>query len=364
MRYRTGNIFGQLANINKFIIKQESNEAKSTESELEFNRNDQLISRSESEHRIFLIFFVVSLINLGILTTFTIISDNCFDQELQIIPVVIPIQFKVPFIQTILKNGSVYSSPYKNKSFAPSEHKFDLPPSADYYFSFEYKEKISYIYGYGSRNHMFRVFKTIKGQNRQKKHQFDPVVNSYFDPGNPTLKSETGFNSTVSHIGQYILIFGGGKNKIGDGCTTSLAKCKLVAEVSSNLYDNLDQCNCTRADNLFLWSTKRAVFIPYNVRFPSGFGFYSGCHVGLDRQKIIMIGGHYMTWNEYQFDNHEHLEMPEEYFVRLPPNNQAMQFDVLQNKWHLLPHVPIDMNTIGLDVHYVCATSISKNSSR
>ena len=71
-----------------------------------------------------------------------------------------------------------------------------------------------------------------------------------------------------------------------------------------------------------------------------------------------------MTWNEYQFDNHEHLEMPEEYFVRLPPNNQAMQFDVLQNKWHLLPHVPIDMNTIGLDVHYVCATSISKNSSR
>ena len=71
-----------------------------------------------------------------------------------------------------------------------------------------------------------------------------------------------------------------------------------------------------------------------------------------------------MTWNEHQFENHEQLALPEEYFVRNPPNNQVIQLDVLKNKWHLLPNVPIDMNMNGLDVHYVCATSISKNYTR
>ena len=359
-KFKTGSIFSQLANINKFIqlIKQEANE-----DELEFNRNDQLISRSESEHRIFMIFFVVSLINLGILTIFTVISYKTFDEELQIIPVEIPIQFKVPYLQTILKNGSVYWNQHKNKSFAPSEHKFDLLPNADYYFSFEYKEKNSYVYGYGFKNHMFHHFKTINDHNRQKKHQF-LVANTYWDQGHPTWKSKTGFNSTVSQIGKYLLIFGGGINTVGNGCFTSRIRCKLFGEVSSDPHQNNDHCNCSRSNNLFIFSTKRAVSIPHDVRFPSGFGFYSGCHVTLNTQKILMIGGHYMTWNEHQFENHEQLALPEEYFVRNPPNNQVIQLDVLKNKWHLLPNVPIDMNMNGLDVHYVCATSISKNYTR
>ena len=169
-KYKTGNIFSQLAKLNKFIIKQEINEAKSSENELEFNRNDQLISRSESEERIFFIFFVISLINLGILISFVVVSNKTFDEELKIIPVEIPIQFEMPYLQAILKNGSVYSSQYRKKTFAHSEHEFDLPPGADFYFSFEYKEKLSFIHGYGLRNHIFQSYKTVIGHNRQKKH--------------------------------------------------------------------------------------------------------------------------------------------------------------------------------------------------
>ena len=104
---------------------------------LEYEKNDQLISRSESELRIFIILSIVFAINNLMLVVFTIFLSRAITNEVQFIDVEIPVQIMPPFLKVILKNGSVFSSYMTKRSYLSFEYNFDLPPDADYYYYFE-----------------------------------------------------------------------------------------------------------------------------------------------------------------------------------------------------------------------------------
>ena len=65
----TKNLFSQISNLNKFIINQDTIVAQHKENVLEFDKNDQLISKYESEVRISVILCVLSVLNISILAT-------------------------------------------------------------------------------------------------------------------------------------------------------------------------------------------------------------------------------------------------------------------------------------------------------
>ena len=200
----TKNLFGQLAKLNNLIINQETtSEAKSEENLLEFDKNDQLISRSESESRIIIIFAIMALINQIIIFTFTIVASNNLKNELKVMDLQIPIQFKMPFLQIILNNGSVYSSNLIEDPFFNHQHQFDLPRDAHYYYSFDYRGRMSYIHGKSKRNYLYQTFKNIQSKKREKKHKF---------PGEHAedTDSMTGFNCSIVQAGPYLMLFGGG----------------------------------------------------------------------------------------------------------------------------------------------------------
>ena len=115
--------------------------------------------------------------------------------------------FQVPYFQIILKNGSVFSSKYRKRdTFSPSQYQFDLPKTADYYFSFDYRGRMSFIYGNSNRTHFFQTFRNIHGKRREKKHEI-PGINEEDE------SLTTGFNCSIIQIGSYLMLFGGGKDR-------------------------------------------------------------------------------------------------------------------------------------------------------
>ena len=217
----TKNLFSQISNLNKFIINQDTIVAQHKENVLEFDKNDQLISKYESEVRISVILCVLSVLNISILATLIITISETIKNELKIIPTEIPNISKMPHLQAIFKNGSVYSSEYKNRTFSKLKHEFDLPMAADFYFPFEYKEKMSYIHGNGLNKHILQTFRNIHGHKRQKKHTFSKKEE--IDSNTSLLyvkqglgKENLGFNNSILQIGPYLMIFGGGHNQYGN----------------------------------------------------------------------------------------------------------------------------------------------------
>ena len=194
-----------MAKLNNFILKVETNKgAPPDDNLLEFDKNDQLISRSESENRISALLAMIGFINSCIFNLLIIVSFINFGDNNEVIDVEIPVKFKQPYLNAILKNGSVFSSHYNN--FASFEYKFSLPNIADYYFSYERNQDLAYIHGRSQENHMFETSLNIHGVKRQKKHYFPKR-----DDGYP-YHNNIGFNNSISQVGEYLLIFGGGKN--------------------------------------------------------------------------------------------------------------------------------------------------------
>ena len=70
------------------------------------------------------------------------------------------------------------------------------------------------------------------------------------------------------------------------------------------------------------------------VKLPPGFGFYSGCSVQIDRHTIMLIGGHYLEYDDTGIAERIIL-------VKHPANNQVTQFNTIRRKWNPLPDVPI-----------------------
>ena len=221
----TKNLFGQLTKLNNLIISQESTtEEKSEENVLEFDKNDQLISRSESERRIISIFAVLAFINQIIIFTFTIVASNNLKNELKVMDLQIPIQFKMPFLQIILNNGSVFSSNLIEDPFFNTQYQFDLPRDAHYYYSFDYRGRMFYIHGKSKRNYFFQTFKNQKSKTREKKHKF---------PGKHAKDTDsmTGFNCSIEQAGPYLMLLGGGIDR-GQNCKffRFLVHCRYVLQ--------------------------------------------------------------------------------------------------------------------------------------
>ena len=217
----TKNLFSQISNLNKFIVNQDSFVVKHEENVLEFDKNDQLVTKYESEVRIAVILCVLSVLNISILSTLIVTISETIKNELKIIPIEIANLSKVPYLLAICKNGSVYSSQYKNQTFPNLKHNFDLPMSADFYFPFEYKEKISYIHGNGLNKHILQTFRNVHGHKRQKKHSFsdEQIINSHTSElyvKHKLGKEPLGFNNSVLQIGPYLMFFGGGHNQYGN----------------------------------------------------------------------------------------------------------------------------------------------------
>ena len=207
-KYLTKDVFGQLAKLNNFILNQDVKESKSDDNLLEFDKNDQLISRTESEHRIFIILAITSFINCLIITTLSIITNKNARSEPNVVDVEIPTLFKMPYLQAIHKNGSVFSSQfYTHLSSINFAHVFDLP-LADLYSSFEYRQRLSYVHGKSNRQYFFQTFKNIHGKARQRKHEFTgeaEIDHSYI--------FAIGFNSSIAQIGSFLMFFGGGHDR-------------------------------------------------------------------------------------------------------------------------------------------------------
>ena len=311
---------------------------------LEYEKNDQLISRSESELRIFIILSIVSSINNLILVVFTIILSRAFTNDLKFIDVDIPVQIMPPFLKVIYKNGSVYSSYVKNRSYISSEYNFDLPPDADYYYYFEYRDRHSYIHGYGNRNHFHQTFKNIHRKSQQRKHKFS----SKKDFDSQYLRS--GHNSSLVPIGHTLTLFGGAIHEQSGNisyfntyfkkieksnltteefCDADISHCNIGNTFSTSFFD----CKCRKNDLLHFWSMKKESFIPSTITLPQGFGFLTGCTASLDRNKVILIGGHHVK-KLYEIRLHE-------YVIKYPPNDQVVEFDFMKKKWSELPNVPL-----------------------
>ena len=202
----TKNLFGQLAKLNNFIINQETNESKSEDNVLEFDKNDGLITRSESEAWIIVIFIIIAIFNEILLTVLGFVACGTLKIELNLVDVEIHTTSKLPYLQIILNNGSVFSSKYgKTDTFYTSQYQFDLPNSADYYFSFDFRGRMSFIHGNSNRPYFFQTFRNIHGKRREKRHEIPGIV----------VEGEsltTGFNCSITQIGSYLMLFGGGKD--------------------------------------------------------------------------------------------------------------------------------------------------------
>ena len=208
-------LLSQLAEINKINIspKETDDTTSKKENLLEFEKNDQLISRSDSEFRLFVILGILSIIENLVLLIITIFLSQINQSNL--IDVDIQVQFPQPHLKAIYRNGSVYSSYFKEGSFVTSEYEFDLPANADYYFYFEYRQRNSYIHGNGYQNNFHQTFKSVRGKGRQRKHTFSSKFGKELWFDGPYMKS--GHNSSIVQIGNTLMLFGGGKDKKSDG---------------------------------------------------------------------------------------------------------------------------------------------------
>ena len=97
------NLFSQISKLNKFIINHNTFVPQQKENVFEFDKNDQLVSKYESEVRIVVILCVLSMLNISILATLIITISEAIKNELKIIPIEIPTLSKVPYLQAFTK---------------------------------------------------------------------------------------------------------------------------------------------------------------------------------------------------------------------------------------------------------------------
>ena len=345
-------MLSQLAEINKINIspKETDDTTSKKENLLEFEKNDQLISRSDSEFRLFVILGILSIIENLVLLIITIFLSQINQSNL--IDVDIQVQFPQPHLKAIYRNGSVYSSYFKEGSFLTSEYEFDLPANADYYFYFEYRQRYSYIHGNGYQNHFHQTFESVHGKGRQRKHTFSSKFGKELWFDGPYMKS--GHNSSIVQIGNTLMLFGGGKDKKSDGkvfqSSTSFHNCQFLilcwfaneavcdADVSDCWMEDIfggsqEDCNCFKNVKIHFWSMEKEIFIPSTNTLPFGFGFLTGCTASLDKNKVLLIGGHHV---KTMFNQGLH-----EFLVKHPANNKVLEFNIETRKWTVLPNVPL-----------------------
>ena len=201
-------LFGTLVSeAHKIVIKPGETQPKETDTdELNSENNDGLISRAESEFRVYVLLTIVSFINSFFLMILITIITTKNQHQLTLLDVKIPLELKPLHLKGIFKNGTVFSSHFRKGTFTKARREFDLPADADNYFHFEYNGKHSYVHGYGNRDHFYQTSKTIHGKFLRRARYFTA---KNFDSGK-TVKS--GFNSSIAQLGQNLMLFGGGRN--------------------------------------------------------------------------------------------------------------------------------------------------------
>ena len=119
-------------------------------------------------------------------------------------------------------------------------------------------------------------------------------------------------------------------NSLDPICTAAIGQCNTYQ------FAFYKKCKCIKSWNVNLWSIKKEVFLPSITMLPKGFAFLTGCSTAIDRNRIILIGGHYVL--TYQGTT---LSANSEMIVKYPSNDQVVEFNTLNRKWTYLQKVPI-----------------------
>ena len=79
---------------------------------------------------------------------------------------------------------------------------------------------------------------------------------------------------------------------------------------------------------------------------PNGFAFLSGCATNIERNKILLIGGHYVKKFDSGRDEYEMI-------TKSTLNDQVAEFNVLKRKWTILQSIPISMVRLLSDLDHL-----------
>ena len=109
-----------------------------------------------------------------------------------------------------------------------------------------------------------------------------------------------------------------------------MRECESCAEYS---HFNLP-CTCMKNWNVYLWSIGKETFIHTTYLLPKGFAFLSGCATAIDRNKLLLIGGHYVKKFDCGRDEYEMI-------TKHALNNQVVEFNVSKRKWTVLQNIPL-----------------------
>ena len=98
-------------------------------------------------------------------------------------------------------------------------------------------------------------------------------------------------------------------------------------------------CICYAIFSTQLWSMKkqRWVNLPLLPKLPDDFSFFNGCSIAIDRQRVLLIGGHH-NWPDDLWL----------YPVSVLLNNQVILYDFLTNSWTWMSPVPLPLYQVSL----------------
>ena len=98
-------------------------------------------------------------------------------------------------------------------------------------------------------------------------------------------------------------------------------------------------CTCYAIFSTQLWSMKKQRWanLPLLPLLPKDFSFFSGCSIAVDRQRVLLIGGHYNMPG-----------MKKYYPVRVLFNNQVILYDFSTNSWTWMASVPLPLYPVSL----------------
>ena len=273
---------------NTGIIRENSkNEIKDETQELEYNKNDQLISKSESNDRIIILLSIIATILSFIFQALIITAFISLTKANGKLQVNIPIRMAKPYLQTIDSNGTILIyEPYfhKNGTFQQSYlvGNYSLHILHDFYFSYEYRKEIIYLHGktlHGissqiNKDHCYQSVFQRNGQFPRKKvylHGYveDPYGIIVFDDDSAITA-----NVFIMQVQAFIWFFGGGfsKNTTSDLkiCESSNPYCDNdLTNDYVNEYDPLS-CKCTTQRKTQLWSNEKYKFVPMAPTLPKG----------------------------------------------------------------------------------------------
>ena len=125
--------------------------------------------------------------------------------------------------------------------------------------------------------------------------------------------------------------------------------CGQAFQIPQNPTSNSDitvndlPCTCYAIFSTQLWSMKKRRWAnsPILPRLPEDFSFFSGCSVAVDRQRVLLIGGH-----------HNMPGKVEHYPVSVISNNQVILYDFSTNSWTWMAAVPLPLNQVSLDYYF------------